>query len=61
MKATKASEEDKYLIFKMFVGVETERLNVLLREKTKEIEALHGELSIQKIAVKMKESLEREL
>jgi hypothetical protein len=61
MKATKASEEDKYLIFKMFVGVETERLNVLLREKTKEIEALHGELSIHKIAVKMKESLEREL
>lgn len=38
VRSSRASVEDKFLIMKMFMGLETDRLNTLLREKNKEIE-----------------------
>ena len=43
VKGTQGSSEDKFLILRMFMAVETERLNSLVIQKSKEIENLQRE------------------
>jgi hypothetical protein len=43
-RSNRASNEDKFLIMKMFMGLEADRLNNLVRDKNKEIEALQKDL-----------------
>ena len=61
LRTNPVSLEDKFHIMRLFMGIETERLNNQLREKTKEIENLTKDIFRNQTELSKQELLEKEL